>query len=61
MARYKKDFQMKLYPGAPHAFFNDTNRTTYREEAAKDAWDRTLRFFDYALHRANGLPKSAPA
>ncbi len=60
MARYKKDFQMKLYPGAPHAFFNDTNKTTYREEAAKDTWDRTLRFFERTLHRANGLLASAP-
>ena len=49
MARYKKDFAMRIYPGAPHAFFNDTNKTTYREAAAKDAWDRTLRFFKQSL------------
>jgi carboxymethylenebutenolidase len=49
MVRYKKDFQMKLYPGAPHAFFNETNKMAYREEAAKDAWDRTLRFFAQSL------------
>jgi len=35
MTRYKKDFEMRVYPGAPHAFFNDTNPTTYREQAAK--------------------------
>lgn len=50
MVRYRKDFQMKLYPGAPHAFFNDTNRATYREEAARDACDRTLRLFHRTLH-----------
>lgn len=61
MVRYKKDFQMKLYPGAPHAFFNDTNKTTYREEAAKDAWDLTLRFFAHSLHWAGGSRKPAPA
>lgn len=49
MAEYKKDFEMRIYPGAPHAFFNDTNATTYREAAAKDAWDRVLRFFRRTL------------
>lgn len=33
-----------VYPGAPHAFFNDT-RESYRPEAAKDAWGRVLAFF----------------
>jgi carboxymethylenebutenolidase len=37
-------FDIKVYPGAPHAFFNDT-RESYRPEAAKDAWKRTLDFF----------------
>jgi carboxymethylenebutenolidase len=45
MTEYEKDFEMRIYPGAPHAFFNDTSPTTYREAAAKDAWDRVLRFF----------------
>jgi carboxymethylenebutenolidase len=49
MVRYKKDFEMKIYPGAPHAFFNDTNPKTYREAAAKDAWERTLRFYNYCF------------
>lgn len=49
MARYKKDFEMRIYPGAPHAFFNDTSKATYRESSAKDAWDRVLRFFDRTL------------
>jgi len=49
MAEYKKDFEMRIYPGAPHAFFNDTNATTYREAAAKDAWDRVVRFFRRTL------------
>ncbi len=30
-----------IYPGAPHAFFNDT-RESYRPEAAADAWQQTL-------------------
>jgi carboxymethylenebutenolidase len=52
MVKYKKDFEMKIYPGAPHAFFNDTSQRTYREGAAKDAWDRSLRFYDYAFSRS---------
>jgi carboxymethylenebutenolidase len=32
---------MVVYPGAGHAFFNDT-RPAYNAEAATDAWERTL-------------------
>jgi len=49
MAEYKKDFEMRIYPGAAHAFFNDTNGTTYREAAARDAWDRVVRFYRRTL------------
>jgi len=38
-----KEFELHIYPGAPHAFFNDT-RASYRPEAAIDAWRRTLAF-----------------
>ncbi len=36
--------EVKVYEGAPHSFFNDT-RPSYRPEAAKDAWERTLSLF----------------
>lgn len=36
-------FTFHIYPGAPHAFFNDT-RPTHRPEAARDAWRRVLGF-----------------
>ncbi|HEY6049767.1 MAG TPA: dienelactone hydrolase family protein [Thermoanaerobaculia bacterium] len=49
MVEYKKDFELRIYPGAPHAFFNDTNTTTYRDAAAKDAWDRVVRFYARTL------------
>jgi len=39
-----KIYEAKVYPGAPHAFFNDTNTQRYNEAAAKDAWERTLAF-----------------
>ena len=43
MAAAGKPFDHRVYPGAPHAFFNDT-RPTYRVRAARDAWARTLGF-----------------
>jgi carboxymethylenebutenolidase len=48
LTKYKKNFDIKTYPEAPHAFFNDT-RESYRPEAAKDAWNRTLQFFNKYL------------
>ena len=49
MKKYGKSFAYKIYPGAPHAFNNDTNPRSYREAAAKEAWDRTLNFFQKHL------------
>jgi carboxymethylenebutenolidase len=43
MAAARRPFDHRVYPGAPHAFFNDT-RPTYRVRAARDAWARTLGF-----------------
>lgn len=39
-----KRFEYQVYSETPHAFFNDT-RASYRVEAARDAWARTLAFF----------------
>ena len=41
-------YDVHIYGGAPHAFFNDT-RESYREEAARDSWERTLTFFQKNL------------
>lgn len=40
--------KFQLYDGAQHAFFNDT-RTSYDEEAAMDAWQQTLGWFETHL------------
>lgn len=40
-----------IYPGAQHAFFNDT-RPAYHPQAAADAWQRTLNFFRKTLATA---------
>ncbi len=37
-------FEAHVYPGAPHAFFNDT-RPSYHVHAARDAWVRVLDLF----------------
>ena len=39
-----KTHDMKIYPGAGHAFFNDTGRA-YHEPSAKAAWTETLAWF----------------
>ncbi|GGP20706.1 carboxymethylenebutenolidase [Thermocladium modestius] len=48
MIVHKKDFEMKLYPGTYHAFATEGGQT-YDEAAAKDAWERTVRFFSKNL------------
>lgn len=45
MKKYNKSFTYKIFPGAKHAFNNDTNAERYNAEAAKEAWGRTLEFF----------------
>jgi len=45
---YKKDFEMRIYPNAAHAFFNDT-APMHQEAAARDAWERVLRFYKRTL------------
>lgn len=49
LKKYNKVGEIKTYPGAPHAFFRDTDPSVYRPEAAKDAWARTKAFFKQHL------------
>lgn len=37
--------EIHIYPGAGHAFFNETRPHIYQPEAAKDAWQKTLAWF----------------
>ena len=39
-----KQIEVKIYPGADHAFFNDTRPEVYNAEASADAWQRTIEF-----------------
>lgn len=49
LKKYNKPGEIKTYPGAPHAFFRDTDSSVYRPEAAKDAWARAKAFFKQHL------------
>jgi carboxymethylenebutenolidase len=48
MKGMNRRIDVKIYPGAGHAFENPNNTSGYRPEAAADAWARTIAF----LHRA---------
>lgn len=49
LKKYGKSFDIKVYPGAKHAFNNNTNPDRYHPEAAKDAWARTANLFKKQL------------
>jgi len=49
MVDYKKDFEMRIYPNAAHAFFKDTDPNVYRKHASRDAWERVLNFYKRVL------------
>lgn len=44
-----KEVEIIVYPGADHAFFNDTRPEVYDAEAAGALWERTLAFFHTQL------------
>ncbi|SNQ50951.1 Dienelactone hydrolase-like enzyme [Frankia canadensis] len=45
-ARASVPVEVVRYPGAGHAFHDDTRPDTYCPTAARDAWSRTLTWFD---------------
>jgi carboxymethylenebutenolidase len=49
LQRYSKDGEVVIYPGANHAFFNDTRPEVYNREAAEDAWRRVVGFLSEKL------------
>ena len=51
LERLRKNYAIHIYPDVGHAFANPTGRN-YNEEAAEDAWRRTLQFLD--LHLSPG-------
>jgi carboxymethylenebutenolidase len=51
------DHEVVVYPDSGHAFFRDTDPAVYKPRAARDAWERTTRFF--ARHLPPHPPESA--
>jgi carboxymethylenebutenolidase len=45
MREHGKSIETHIYPGADHAFFNDTRPEVYDADASADAWRRTVEFF----------------
>jgi len=45
----KIEYHLYMYPGAEHAFNNDTNAERYNKESADLAWKRTIEFFKEKL------------
>lgn len=56
LAKRGQPAAVRLYPGAGHAFMNDTRPDTYRPVAAADAWPRLVAFFRECLD-ATGTPR----
>lgn len=51
MSANSKIYEKMIYSNADHAFHNDTG-TRYNAEAAKDAWERTLAWFEKYVRNA---------
>jgi carboxymethylenebutenolidase len=51
LKKHGKKYSIHIYPGAQHAFNNNTNPERYHPEAAKDAWAKTIAFFKEHLGR----------
>ena len=52
LARCKKPFTMRVFPGAYHGFFNDTRPQTHNAQAAAEAWQMLCKFFGDNLKAA---------
>lgn len=44
------EHEVIVYPNSGHAFFRDNDPNSYRPEAAKDAWQRVIKFFSKNLN-----------
>jgi len=49
LAKFGKPGEVRTYPDAGHAFFNDTRPDAYRAKEAKVAWEHTLQFLGQHL------------
>ena len=49
LEKYGKPGEVKVYPEAGHAFFNDTRPDVHRSGDANNAWEHTLQFLAHHL------------
>lgn len=49
LKEHGKPHAIHTYPGAQHAFFNDSRAHTYKQDAAEDAWQKTIWWFGQHL------------
>jgi carboxymethylenebutenolidase len=49
LSEHAKQFEIKVYPGTHHGFFNDTRAEVYAPEASQDAWRKTIELFQANL------------
>jgi carboxymethylenebutenolidase len=42
LKKLRKNVQLVIYPGAGHAFYNDTRKEAHKPDAAADAWRRSV-------------------
>jgi carboxymethylenebutenolidase len=45
LKQFGKQGEAKIYEGCDHGFFNDTRKDVYAPDAARDAWQHTLKLF----------------
>ena len=55
LTRAGKTFEIRTYPGAGHAFFNDSRADAYRPQAAADGWRRAVAFLRRHLTSGAGV------
>jgi carboxymethylenebutenolidase len=51
LKQYAKEGEVKVYPDASHAFFNNTRPEVYNQADAADAWQRVIEFFNRHLRQ----------
>ena len=54
MKKHRKSYFYKIYPGAEHGFHSATNPEQHHPDAAKEAWTKTLEFFNTNLQGKAG-------
>ncbi len=56
LKKHSKQYEFHMYPNAGHGFFA-VDRTSYRQEAAVDGWEKVFAF--YGKHLRTGAGQAA--